>query len=418
MKKISIKYLLGLLLIFMAILSPRAEADNSNVLSISLEKLDKLSSNEKEELYSFLKGEDVKFLAYKIGEAKTDQDPYNLLASLRTLDDKTLNEKYVKVEKSLNFVEDGKYIQLEDFEAGYYYAKAFVNKDSESRSLEFLFDFKKDGGESLTVYPKENPNWPTEKITKVILTKTDEDKKPLEGVEFKLYRIEGDKKEEVKLLFGYSYSEKGSYLNLLTDKNGKIEVKNLPLGNYQFEEIKSLEGYQKLDKPVGFKLEDYNLVELEVENKKEDKPKVGDHRFLKISDDDKKSPLEGAIFKVYKKEKDASYEVVLKDSKEYQVTSGKDGIFEVTDLPYGDYYLWEVKAPKGYLSLKDKIDFTIDSKSKDKIIAIKNLKKIPPIVPETGDLTTYLLGGLSLSLLPVGYSLKRKEKDYFKNDAE
>lgn len=417
MKKTSIKYLLGLLLIFMAILSPRAEADNSNVLNISLEKLDKLSSNEKEELYSFLKGEDVKFLAYRIGDVKTDQDPYNLLMSLRNLDRNTLNGKYPKIEKSLNFVEDGKYIQLEDFEAGYYYAKAFVNKD-ESRSLEFLFEFKKDGGESLTVYPKQTPSKPPEKSTRIILTKTDEDKKPLEGVEFKLYRIEGDKKEEVKLLPGYSYSENGSYLKLVTDKDGKIEVRGLPFGNYQFEEIKPLEGYIKLDKPVDFKLEDYKLVELEVENKKDDKPKVGDHRFLKISDDEKKSPLEGAIFKVYKKEKDASYKPVLKDDKEYQVTSGKDGIFEVTDLPYGDYYLWEVKAPKGYHSLKEKVDFTIDGKSKDKIIVIKNLKKIPPIVPETGDLTTYLLGGLSLGLLPVGYSLKRKEKDYFKNDAE
>lgn len=138
-----------------------------------------------------------------------------------------------------------------------------------------------------------------------------------------------------------------------------------------------------------------------------DSPESGDFHFMKIGNDINKTPLEGAVFKITRLV-DGKYETVLRDGIEYVLTSDKNGIFAATNLPYGSYYLWEIKPPEGYKALSEPIRFDITSKSNDgKVIVIENIPFQKIDIPKTGDITlliiicfgilSYILGSMILN---------------------
>ena len=78
-------------------------------------------------------------------------------------------------------------------------------------------------------------------------------------------------------------------------------------------------------------------------------------------------------------------------------TSGK---LSVTDLPLGDYYFTEHKAPNGYVQLKDKIEFTISAESETTLNVVLDVKNNPTKVEfvktdEDGN----LIAGVKLQVL-------------------
>ena len=138
----------------------------------------------------------------------------------------------------------------------------------------------------------------------------------------------------------------------------------------------------------------------------ENPPKVytGGFKFVKVSTDDSK--LEGAKFDVY----DANNKVVRTD-----VTSGKDGLFEVKGLKEGNYYLVETQAPAKHELLTTKFNFTVtnDSYTKTSAEPVKVTNVPTPDVPLTGGIgtTIFTLAGLSLiALAAVLFVLSRKTK--------
>ncbi|OQO64453.1 hypothetical protein BH743_12270 [Enterococcus faecium] len=107
-----------------------------------------------------------------------------------------------------------------------------------------------------------------EKLGGVILNKIDsQDKTPLSGAEFDLLTDSGTVVQT----------------KLVTDKQGKIKVDNLPVGNYQFIETKAPENYRLDQTPVKFTISENNekIIELTIGNtrisKKPDvtKPNIG-----------------------------------------------------------------------------------------------------------------------------------------------
>lgn len=139
----------------------------------------------------------------------------------------------------------------------------------------------------------------------------------------------------------------------------------------------------------------------------------GSYRFKKVSSRDQ-SALAGAVFKVTRLEGDQYVPVLGTDGHPLQVSSGQDGYFEVKDLPYGQYYLWEINAPTGYVPLKEAVGFEISPTTASQGFAvIHNSPAGPPpkiIVPNTGDIIFWLLlvaGGL---LFAVGYRMSREEE--------
>lgn len=160
---------------------------------------------------------------------------------------------------------------------------------------------------------------------------------------------------------------------------------------------------------------------------------TGSFDFLKISDDSSEKNLEGAEFKVMKKIGD-KYIPVKRDNKDYILTSNSNGKFTAEKLPFGKYYLWEVRSPIGYWVLSQPIEFSVEMNSdKKNLIKIKNRKNPSDIrkdhlgnpnadshsrkgiIPKTGDVTLILMVLSGGTLWLLGYLLV-KEGQIHKNN--
>lgn len=129
----------------------------------------------------------------------------------------------------------------------------------------------------------------------------------------------------------------------------------------------------------------------------------GSFRFMKVAANRNKTPLLGAMFKVTTKV-DNNFESVLRDGEPYILTSDADGMFEAKDLPYGTYYLWEIKAPAGYKLLSAPVEFSISQTSEnEKIVVISNVPITKIDVPKTGDITLLIIiiSGILLYILGI-----------------
>ncbi|HEL1670541.1 TPA: prealbumin-like fold domain-containing protein [Streptococcus suis 2651] len=143
-------------------------------------------------------------------------------------------------------------------------------------------------------------------------------------------------------------------------------------------------------------------IEAKVRRPSEEK---GSKPFLKISTST--APLSGAEFAVLEEVGGELKEVVV-GGNSYHVTSGANGQFMVGPLPYGTYYLKEVKAPTGYILSQDTIPFEITSDSHvSEIIKIKNKPVTPPgiEIPYTGNVVVIAVLSTGILLFLLGYRL-------------
>ncbi|CAM4070990.1 SpaA isopeptide-forming pilin-related protein [Bacillus manliponensis] len=175
-----------------------------------------------------------------------------------------------------------------------------------------------------------------------ILTKVDADSKEvLEGAEFKLV----DSNNNVV------------FTDLKTGKDGKITVKDLKPGDYEFIETKAPIHYDINKKPIKVTIEkgQTQFAGVTAENSLT----KGGITLTKV-DTHSKETLEGAVFNVL----DCDGNIVRKD-----VTTNKDGNLTVSDLKPGDYQFVETKAPTYYDLSTEPIPFTID-KGQEKLAEI------------------------------------------------
>ncbi|HEM6145741.1 TPA: hypothetical protein U2D27_000283 [Streptococcus suis] len=143
-------------------------------------------------------------------------------------------------------------------------------------------------------------------------------------------------------------------------------------------------------------------IEAKVRRPSEEK---GSKPFLKVSTST--APLSGAEFAVLEEVGGELKEVIV-DGNSYHVTSSSNGQFVVGPLPYGTYYLKEVKAPTGYLLAQDTIPFEITSDSHvSEIIKIKNKPVTPPgiEIPYTGNVMVIAVLSTGILLFLLGYRL-------------
>lgn len=146
----------------------------------------------------------------------------------------------------------------------------------------------------------------------------------------------------------------------------------------------------------------------ETPNPEEPQGPPEDRTFLKVSAGTEKKPLEGAVFKISRTVHGVEQEL-YRDGKEYVQTSGKNGYFTFRDLPPGEYALWEITAPEGYVKLESPIRFTVNG-AKPEVILIENRVKPPIDIPKTGDVQLLLLAAGGISLVTLGKKMTKEEK--------
>ncbi|ECR1113692.1 cell wall anchor protein [Listeria monocytogenes] len=196
----------------------------------------------------------------------------------------------------------------------------------DTEPVNFEINFNQTEAVSVT---KEN----TAKSGSVILTKKDsETGSNLADAEFKLQTTEGTTLQS----------------DLVTDVNGKLEITELAVGDYQLVETKAPAGYTLNTAPVNFTIAFNQNVPASVT--KENVAKTGSVILTK-----KDNVLNTTLA-------DAKFELQTANGtkiKEALVT-GVDGKLEVADLAPGDYQLVETEAPMGYQLDTTPLTFTIE----------------------------------------------------------
>ncbi len=88
---------------------------------------------------------------------------------------------------------------------------------------------------------------------------------------------------------------------LVTNEEGEVVSKDLPIGNYTLVEVEAPKGYELLKEKITVKVEKDAVVEIKIGNKKLPDP-TGQFEIEKVDDKDINLKLQGAIFQVLDKE--------------------------------------------------------------------------------------------------------------------
>lgn len=171
---------------------------------------------------------------------------------------------------------------------------------------------------STTIVTKEVTN---KKIQgRLKLTKTDGGNGKLAGAEFKIYRKADNTLAET----------------LVTGNDGTATSSLIAYGDYYFQETKAPTGYVIDSTKVDFSIRTNGEVVNKTVANRQVKGKI---RILK-TDSNTGAKLAGAVFKLYKKSD---------NSEVATVTTNAQGFGDISDVPYGEYYVKEITAPNGYV---------------------------------------------------------------------
>ncbi|SFE25870.1 MSCRAMM family protein [Peptostreptococcus sp. D1] len=179
-------------------------------------------------------------------------------------------------------------------------------------------------------------------------------------------KLEKMKNNELIEKYGQPYKSNNS------DKNGHIKQALKKGSTYYVREYISDERTKSIVSNFVIVTDRNSISELDIYSKSVYKPRITGNRFVKVDFENTNKRLRGAVFRVEEKSGD-SYKAVIKNGVQYVVSSDENGEFIVDGLPQGTYYLFEVKAPTGYLQLSSPIEFKVGSgHSQDDVLMIKN----------------------------------------------
>ncbi len=155
--------------------------------------------------------------------------------------------------------------------------------------------------------------------------KIDENKNPVEGAVFSLYKGEQVTKENL-------IDDK-----LTSNKEGKVYIDEMLPGKYILVETKAPNGYLLNSEFIYFEIKNYKTTTITHVNET-----IGTAKMYLIKKDAvTHTQLPGAVIGIYS---DSEYKNLVKE-----ITTSKDEKIEVSDLTPGTYYVKETKAPDGYL---------------------------------------------------------------------
>ena len=192
-----------------------------------------------------------------------------------------------------------------------------------------------------------------------------------------------------------------------TDKDGKAQITDLPLGTYKIVEKTAPEGFvlNEEAQTVTFEYKDQKTPVIEQTATFEN-----DRQKVEVSvvkqDAETETVVAGAEFGIYAKEDILTHEevIVKADTLLGKAVSGEDGraVFDV-DLPFGTYYIKELAAPAGYVSSFETLEVTAKYQGQDvKVVELESVFKNQPtkVTFTKSDITTGVeLSGATLTVL-------------------
>ncbi|MBF7153994.1 SpaA isopeptide-forming pilin-related protein [Bacillus albus] len=228
---------------------------------------------------------------------------------------------------------------------------------------------EKDAVVEIKIGNKKSPD-PLGKM-KIVKVDTGDKNKKLAGAKFKIEDSKGKIVGE-----------------LVTNEEGEAISKELPIGNYTLVEVEAPKGYELLKDKIAVKIEKDTVVEIKIENKK--LPDLtGQFEIEKVDDKDINLKLKGAVFQVLDKE---GKEVT-------RLTTDEKGKVISDQLVLGKYTIKEIKAPNGYMLLRDSIEIEITEAVRTQKLTVKNVKN-NWVIPNTGGsgTTSFYVTGFVLML--------------------
>ncbi len=210
-------------------------------------------------------------------------------------------------------------------------------------------------------------------------------KLPVPMGKMKLVKVNtGDKNKKLAgAKFHIEDSNKKVVGELVTDGQGEAISKELPIGNYTLVEVEAPKGYELLKDKIAIKIEKDVVVEIKIGNRKLPDP-TGQFEIEKVDDKDINLKLKGAVFQVLDKE---GKEVT-------RLTTDEKGKVISNQLVLGKYTIKEIKAPNGYMLLRDPIEIEITEAVRTQKLTVKNVKN-NWVIPNTGGSGTtsfYMIG--------------------------
>ena len=233
----------------------------------------------------------------------------------------------------------------------------------------------------------------------------------LKGAEFNVYAAENiytpDYQKDENGNRQLIYAKDALVTTVTTGEDGKAVADNLPLGSYYVVEKTAPEGFVLNHDRSGVAFvyadQDTPVIEQEVT--------VGDDRQkvaiqVEKQDAENGATVAGAVFGIYNKaDIKADGKVIVKaDTLLQEMTSDNDGLATCTlDLPLGQYYVKELKAPAGFVSSDEVLNLDASYQGQDvKTVKLKTVKKNQPTTVEItkSDVTTGVeLDGAKLTVL-------------------
>ncbi|MGQ7087075.1 SpaA isopeptide-forming pilin-related protein [Bacillus cereus group sp. BceL107] len=231
----------------------------------------------------------------------------------------------------------------------------------------------------------------TVKIEKDAVVEIKIGNKKLPDLMGKMKLVKVDISDKNKKLAGAKFKiedSKGKIVGeLVTNEEGEAISKDLPIGNYTLVEVEAPKGYELLKEKITVKIEKDAVVEIKIGNKKLPDP-TGQFEIEKVDDMDSELKLKGAVFQVLDKEgKEVSR--LITDEKGKVISN---------QLAIGKYTIKEIKAPNGYMLLRDPIEIEITEAVKTQKITVKNAKN-NWVIPNTGGSGTTIFYVIGIMLM-------------------
>ena len=236
-------------------------------------------------------------------------------------------------------------------------------------------------------------------------------KETLEGAVFEVYAAEdiytADFQKDDNENRILEYASGALVGTIITDKDGKAQITDLPLGTYKIVEKTAPEGFvlNEEAQTVTFEYKDQKTPVIEQTATFEN-----DRQKVEVSvvkqDAETETVVAGAEFGIYAKEDILAHEevIVKADTLLGKAVSGEDGkaVFDV-DLPFSTYYIKELAAPAGYVSSFETLEVTAKYQGQDvKVVELESVFKNQPtkVTFTKSDITTGVeLSGATLTVL-------------------